>query len=167
MTCTEPAATWPPKHPDEDLDYAVDFEQECARKWSPRTDVAEGTKIRVYTNDKSAGFEHEATTAGRTGGRMPHFATALNGTANDGSVVWTARTISSSSLRRTISGTPTWSATGLTIDDEDVSGTLSQANISGGEDGENYLVSVKATMSDGAEVVKVCVLPVRIPTSDC
>lgn len=94
---------------------------------------------------------------------MPAFPSTLSATVRDGSVVWTAEAISSASLVRTISGTPTWAGDDVTIANETVEGMVAIADISGGEDGEDYSVTITATMSDGNDVVKVCILPVRIP----
>ncbi len=153
---------WEPKHPSAELDYAVDFESECARTWSRWTDFAQGDKIRVYVNGPASGFEFEATTGGRSGGRMPAFPGTLAATVRDGSIVWTAREISNDSLVRTINGTPTWAAdTGITIANEVVAGQVAIADISGGTDGQEYRVTVTASMSDGNDVVLECVLPVE------
>jgi hypothetical protein len=165
---SEPASAWPDKHPDAELDYAVNFESECARKWSKWTDFAQGVRIRVYNATNAPGFEFEATTGGRSGGRPPafHTADAAGETVSEGSIVWTARALSSDSLIRTIVGTPAWVAdSGVTVANQAIGGMVAVADISGGTDGQDYSVTVTATMSDGNDVVKVCILPVRIPVA--
>lgn len=167
MTCVNvPAQVWPEKHPDATLDYAVDFEHVCAREWAPWTDYAASTRIRVFLPGHASGYEFEATTGGRSGGRTPVFRTT--GTIADGSVVWTPRAISASSLLRTISGTPTWNAdSGITVSGATVSGFKAIAKIAGGTDGEDYSVKVAATGSDGLVIVEIAILPVRVPVRVC
>lgn len=162
----ESAHVWGSKHPDAELDYAVDFETECARTWSRWTDFAQDDCIRVYTHGQSSGFEMKCTTPGRSGGRMPQFPSVEGQTVKDGSAVWTAQAISSASLVRTISGTPTWSvADGITQANATIAGMVAIADLSGGEDGSDYTVEVTAQMSDGNDVIKTCILPVRVPVA--
>jgi hypothetical protein len=160
---TETAHVWPDKDPDAELDYAVDFEPECARTWSRWTDYTTGDRIRVYNDKRSSGFEMEATTGGRSGGSIPRFPTALAGTVVDGGVTWTARAVSTASLVRTITGTPVWTAdSGLVVENQTIAGMVAIADLSSGVDGTDYAVKVVAETSDGNFIVKRCVLPVRI-----
>lgn len=168
MTChAEPARVWPDKHPDATLDYGVSFEPECARAWAKWTDFSTGTSIRVFLPGHESGLEFEATTGGRTAGRRPQFPFTAGDWVDDGSVVWTARALSAASLRRTIVGTPTWVATGVTISDESIAGLIATANMGGGDNRQDYPVSVTAELSDSNIIVKVCILPVRIPVRVC
>lgn len=169
MSCDadEPALVWPAKDPDDKLDYYASFERHLARQWEPFTDFASGTRIRVYGNSKSAGFEFSSS-GGRSGGRPPVWPEALAATVIDGSITWTGQALSTSSLRTTISGTPTWTAdTGVTVSAEAVSGNIASALIEGGTDGEDYTVLVKATFADGTSKTAVCVLPVRRAVRVC
>lgn len=167
MTCAHvPAQVWPEKYPGATLDYAVDFERVCAREWSPWTDFATSTRIRVFSPGQGSGYEFEATTGGRTAGRNPTFGTS--GTTRDGSVVWTPRAITAASLLRTISGTPAWTAdAGVTVSAVAVAGFKAIAKIAGGTDGEDYGVKVTATGSDGLVIVELAILPVRVPVRVC
>lgn len=170
MTCKPvKASVWPPKHPDATLDYAVDFEEECARLWSSLTDFAAGERIRIFTGGKAVGFEFEPTTPGRSGVRAPLFPSVIGATAADGSIIWTCRALSSASLLRTISGTPTWEVDddAVTISGETVSGFKGIAKLAAGEDDEDYVVTVTATTSDGLAIPKTVILPVRIPVKVC
>lgn len=172
MTCKPvKASVWPPKHPDATLDYAVDFEEECARLWSRLTDFIAGERIRIFTGGKSVGYEFEPTTPGRSGVRVPLFPSTIGDTVVDGSVTWTCRALSSASLLRTISGTPTWEVDDddavVTISGETVSGLKAIANLAGGEDDEDYIVTVTAATSDGLVIPKTVILPVRIPVKVC
>lgn len=155
------ALQWSSKEPGATLDYYVGFEKECARVWEPFTDFSSGDRIRVYVPGRASGFEFLAT-AGRTAGRMPAWPSTIDNTVQDGSITWTCKALSTASLRRTISGTPVWSAdTGVTISGAAVAGQVAYALISGGADGEDYSVTVTATLSDGVIVPVVVVLPVR------
>lgn len=170
MTCRPvKASVWPPKHPDATLDYAVDFEEECARQWSRLTDFGAGERIRIFDGGKAVGFEFEPTTPGRSGVRRPLFPSAVGEAVPDGSVVWTCRAISSASLLKTITGTPAWSVDddAVTISGETVSGFKGIANLAGGEDDEDYVITVTAATSDGLAIPKTVILPVRIPVKVC
>jgi hypothetical protein len=170
MTCTPvKASVWPPKHPDATLDYAVDFEEQCARLWARLTDFGAGERIRIFSGGKSVGFEFEPTTPGRSGTRTPLFPAVVGETVPDGSIVWTCRALSSASLLRTISGTPTWEVDddAVTASGETVSGLKAIANLAGGDDGEDYTVTVTATTSDGLIIPKTVILPVRVPVKVC
>jgi hypothetical protein len=171
MTCKPvKASVWPPKHPDATLDYAVDFEEECARLWSRLTDFSAGERIRIFDGGKAVGFEFEPTTPGRSGVRRPLFPSVVGDTVPDGSVVWTCRAISAASLLRTVSGTPVWEITDddgdVTISSETVSGFKAIAHLAGGEDDEDYVFTVSATTTpDGLVIPKTVILPVRVPAN--
>lgn len=168
MTCeVEKAQVWPEaKHPDASLDYGMGFERQCARQWRAWNDVAINTCIRVFRPGRGSGYQFRATTGGRSGGRVPTF--RENGTTLDGSVVWTPEAITSASLERTINGTPTWSAPGLTVTSQSISGGLNAiAKLAGGEDGQNYPVTITATTNDGLTLIEVAILKVRVPQFVC
>lgn len=169
MTCESfPASTWPEKHPSETLDYAVDFESVCARHWDRWTDFSAGQRIRVFLPGAASGYEFEATTAGRTGGRSPIWPSSASAIVRDGSVVWTARALSSASLLRSFSGTPIWTAsTGITVSSVSAVGLKATANLAGGLHGSDYSVTIAATGSDGLVMIVVGILPVRIPARNC
>lgn len=102
----------------------------CATTWEPGRVYAAG--VRVRPSARPTGFEYEAT-AGQSGAREPRWATALDGMTTDGSITWTARAISNTSLGRTISSVA-WSApTGVTVV------TSSVANASGAQRATAYL----------------------------
>jgi hypothetical protein len=159
------AKVWPEKHPADVLDYGFDFEQDCAREWHAWTDYASGERIRVYTAGGGSGFEFECIVAGRTAGRPPpSWPTVLGSTITTGSTTWIARALSSASLLRTLVGVPTWVAdSGITAANPRISGLIAIADLSGGDDGKDYAVTCTATDSNGLAIVKVAILPVRIP----
>lgn len=169
MTCdTEPAYVLPAKHPTASLDYAVNFEPECAKKWIKWTDYATNARIRVYSAGNESGYEFEATIGGRSAGRMPRWSTVIGATVIDGSITWTVRALTSGSLVRSISGMPIWSAdSGITISSQSISGMVATSNLAGGADGNDYNVTVTATLSDGSIVPKLLILPVRLPVRVC
>jgi hypothetical protein len=173
VTCDAqiPAQVFPAKDPLAGLDYAVNFESECARRWSKRTDFTNGTRIRVYAEGSkgaAAGFDMVAQNTGRTGSKEPTFPSVIGDSVTDGSIVWTCAALSTGSLRATISGTPTWTAdTGVTVSSQALDGLKATALISGGTDGVDYQVIVQAVLSNGATPVQVCSLPVRRAVKVC
>lgn len=167
MTCEiEAAAVWPSKHPSETLDYAIDFEEECVQQWQPWLDCPLGLCIRMFRAGQASGYELRVATPGRSGGRHPSFLTGQP--TIDGSVIWTPQAISSASVLRAISGTPTWSAdAGVVISAQSVADFRAIAKIGGGTDGQDYSITVTAVGSDGIQMVKTAVLPVRVPLRVC
>lgn len=160
-----PAGVWPDKDPDSALDHYVDFETECARRWEQSTDFGASVRIR------EGGFDWESS-GGRSRGRgrttFPEVATADVTTVTDGSITWTCKALSTSSLKKTISGTPTWVAdTGITTASAAIVGTRASAVLSGGVDGQDYTVLVNAIFSDDTTLTKVCILPVRRAVRVC
>lgn len=153
------AAVWPAKDPSEKLDYGVSFEASLARFWEKGKTYTSSTRVRP---NRPNGFEYECTTGGQTSHREPSWPTTAAATVTDGTVVWTCRALSTSSLSTTVSGTPSWTAeAGITVTGENISGTLAGAYIESGKDGEDYTVIVTAACADGTTRVKTCVLPVR------
>jgi hypothetical protein len=154
------AGEWPAKDPEDKLDYYVNFEDECARFWERNTTYALGDRVRPQ---KATGFEYEAS-AGTSGDRPPVFPTTVGRTVADGSITWTCRALSTSSLRRTITGTPSWTVdTGLTVESVAIAGMISMAYLSGGIHGQTYSVRINAAFSDGSDITATCVLPVERP----
>jgi hypothetical protein len=169
MTCeTESADVFPVKHPSATLDYAVNFEPECAKKWIKWTDYATNVRIRVYSPGGESGYELEATIGGRSAGRQPRWPTYVGAIIVDGSITWTVRALSSGSLIRSVAGTPVWVAdNGITVTNQSITGMVATANMAGGADGNDYAITVTATLSDGTIVPKTVILPVRLPIRVC
>ena len=153
---------FPPKHPDATIDYGVSFEFDCANQWDFWTDFSTSYRLRVFTPGAASGYEWEAIQGGRSGGRRPVFIPDYD--TRDGSVIWRSTALTASSLARSISGTPVWSATtGINVTLQGVNGMLATAAIGGGIDGEDYAIEVSAITSDMLIFTRQCVLPVRIP----
>lgn len=131
------------------LDYAIDFEPHLVRLHEQNTDYLSGARVRPAIG---TGYEYECTTGGRTGAKNVRWPTTIAATVTDGSVVWTCRALSTASLKTTVSGTPTWNAdTGLTVSGATISGQRAIAYITGGVEGQRYLVRVEAVMADTTE----------------
>jgi hypothetical protein len=114
-----------------------------------------------------AGFEYECTVAGETGKKEPILPTTIAATVMDGSVQLTCRAVSSGSLVATISSVVWTAPAAITVSDEEIQDTMAIARLAGGVAGEDYSISVAATLSDGRVLEEICVLPVRTPTADC
>lgn len=149
-----------PQHPDEIVRYTVDFTAEMAKLWQPGAEYALGEKIRPAV---SSGFDYEATTPGRTAGRAPRWPKAVGATVSDGSVTWTCRASSTDSLEATLSSVAWAVDDGMTVASDSVSGMTASALVSGGQDGQDYDVTVTATFSDTQ--VRVARFTVRVRAS--
>ena len=154
------AYVWPEaKDPDDSRQYAVDFERKLTRYREAGKTYTAGTFVRL---EKTNGFELECTTGGQTAISPPRYSSTIGATFTDGSVTWTVRAISTSSLYTTVSGTPTWTFdSGITASAATLSGQLTTSNLSGGVDGNDYTGLVKATLADGNSITAVCILKVR------
>lgn len=153
------ALQWPAKDPGDKLDYGVNFEPSLANVWKAGTTYATTSRIRP---NRSTGYEYECTTAGQSANREPSdWPIVIGATKTDGSVTWTCRALSTSSLRTTVASV-TWNAdTGITVSGQTLTGQIAAAYIEGGTDGEDYTVLIKATMADGTSTTAVCILSVR------
>lgn len=162
MTCGDvPALVWPSKDPDDTDWHYVDFEHALRNKWKPGTNFAATTCIRPTKPD---GYQYESA-GGVSGAREPRWGSA---TVSDGSITWTRQAISTTSLRTTLSGVPTWDAdAGITVSDEGVDGQKAKAKIAGGTDQQDYTVLVQATLADGTTKTATVVLPIRRPVRVC
>ena len=155
----EPALVWGVKDPDMTDRFFFDFEQYCAFQWLERTDFGAGQRIRLYDGSDASGFEFEWS-GGRTSGRMPRMPSILGVSVKDGSGAWTCRSLSDTSLSRTITGLPTWTPdAGITASNVLMSGLVCSALLAGGVDGNTYGVLLSAPTTDGVIVVR-CLLPV-------
>lgn len=146
--------------PGEELDYAVDFAGHCARVREPNTEYSSGVKVRPA---RATGYQYSSG-GGVTGTQEPRWPTTIGNTVQDGSVTWTCEAITTGSLKRTVTGTPTWTAdTGLTVGTPTVSGTKTTSLVSGGTLGQTYLVRVAGTFSDGTDLVVPLQVEIKRP----
>lgn len=124
----------------------------CAIRWRAGGIYAANDRVRPL--DRAPGFEFEAGGAGQAGGREPRWPTTLGGTVADGSITWTARAISNTSLARTIS-TATWTApTGLTLSGETIVNTAGEQSVLAyikGDTAGVYEVKCHVVFSDTSE----------------
>lgn len=139
------------KAPAEVKEFAFDLTRRLERRWQARAFYSNGQRIRPER--KRAGFEYEAGGDGQTGLKEPGFPATLGETVVDGSITWTCRAISNSSLSKTISNVAWTVPAGLTHDDDALNNTGGRQEISitlsGGTAGATYLVVALVTYSDG------------------
>ena len=109
---------------------------------------------------RGTGFYYECTTAGRTSAHYPTWPRAAAETVTDGSVVWTARHPTGSSIPTITSAV--WTVpTGLTLDAQSEIGLVAFITVSGGTDGVDYDVLCRMTPSSGNVVEQTITIPVR------
>lgn len=148
--------------PSEALDYAIDFAGHCARFREPDTDYAINTQVRPK---KATGLQYKATTGGHSATNEPRWPTTAGATVVDGSVVWTAETITTGSLIRSLSSAAWTADTGITVGSPSTSGTKSTVLISGGTEGQDYEIVCTGTCSDGTYPVRTFIVKIRRPAS--
>jgi hypothetical protein len=152
-------------HPGDRIDFEVDFETNLTRWHESGRTYAAAVRVRVPARP---GFEYEATSGGQTGKAPPIFPTVIGQTVSDGSIVWTCRAVTTSSLTTTLVSA-VWSVldSGVTASGQAVSGQAATAFLHGGVDGNDYRVLVTGTMQNGAIMNRLCILPVRVPRRIC
>ena len=123
----------------------VDFRDAIEYRWSPSTAYDSGDYVRPSVGN---GFEYECTTAGQTNATEPSWPTTAGSTVTNGSVVWTARAFATNAAD-TISSANVEVPTGITAGTPSVDGTVIIVAVSGGENGNTYLISIEATTSAG------------------
>lgn len=154
----EPFAEMPAKRSYHTIDYGIDWTAFLAKHWQQGTSYAANDRIRPRT---PTGFEYEATTAGQSAAREPRWPTTLADTVADGSVVWTARALSTASLQTTVSAS-TWTADpGLTLSGSQLDGQLATTIVAGGNSGQTYSIYNRATFANGQRAEAELMIPVR------
>ena len=168
MTCTDDAAAeFPDIEPGAKEKHGVDFTAKLTRFWFANRDFTTNIAVRPLV---STGYQYRATTGGHSGAKEPLWPKTLAATVTDGSVIWTAEAISTTSLTTTVASIPTWTVdTGLTASDTALNGQVAEAVIDAASatDGVDYSVLVTATLSDGQILKKRCILPVRVAKRVC
>lgn len=139
--------------------YAVDFTPYLTRWLERDSDVSMGQRFR---SKLVAGYEWEATAAGRTGLREPRLPTTIGQPIQDGSAVLTCRELSTDSLLATVSDVDWSTPAGIAASAENLTGQKASALLtvgSGVAKGE-YDVLVTATAGELIQsvtgVLKVC-----------
>ncbi len=161
MTCeSRPALLLEQKTPDE-IDWrGVTFAKDLVN-W-----IGRGQALSLSARGRfasSSGYEFECTIAGVTGQREPILPTTEGATVKDGSATLTCRAVSSASLRATIASVDWDAPAEITVTNEVIQDTEVRATLAGGVDGQDYEISVQATLSNGNVLEEFCILPVRVP----
>lgn len=145
------------KDPDVAAQYTIDWHDALIGQPLRAMPFAAGAFVQAQSD---TGWYYECTTAGRTGAHYPSWPRAAGETVQDGSVVWTARHPSSSSVPAVASAA--WSVpSGITKDSQSESGVLTHIVLSGGTDGEDYEITCRMTPTVGNPIEQTITVPVR------
>lgn len=147
----------------DEVPVEVDWHDYLARIRRPGSAVAQNDVVRPLRAD-ATGLQYRCTTAGTTSSKPTsslRWPTTAGGTLLDGSVIWTAETISSASLRTTITGEDWPAVSGLTLGTETSNDLRYVVLVAGGSDGVDYEVKHQVTLANGENKEAVAVLPVR------
>lgn len=90
------------------------------------------------------GFAYRCATAGQSSSKSPKWKTAIAASTNDGSAVWETVAVDANSTD-SISSVNLVTPTGITAGTPTISGTRILFDISGGEKGRTYEISVEIT----------------------
>lgn len=167
MTCPAPKALeWEAVPPGSTVECEIDLTDTLVN-WHRQGHPYSLTEFVRYPG---LAFELECTKAGVTGRKPILFPTAAGQTVMDGSVEWTLRDVSSSSLKATISGTPTWAVpSGYSVSGESITSNRTKAlvTVPSSADGDDAVIVVTPTRSDSQVLPVYVILPVRIPQRAC
>lgn len=158
-----PYGTVDAKRSFDNVPVQIDWHDYLINRRIPGAAVSADYRMRPM-RAQATGLQYRCTTAGVTSkvpdGRI-QWPTTVAGTVTDGTVVWTAEAMATSSLRSTIS-TNDWPAvSGLTLGTESNNDLIYTVNVSGGTDGQDYEVKHQITLVNGELKEGVAVLPVR------
>jgi hypothetical protein len=117
-------------------------------------------RVRLKRAD-SKGFQYRCSTAGVTGSVEPRWPKVLAGTVTDGSVVWTAEAVDAVSLRTTISSDTFVADSGVTLGAESNADLVYYVLVSGGTDGQSYLIKHQIGCANGEDKEALGRLPVE------
>lgn len=146
------------KDPDVPATYSIDWHDAMINEAWREYDFPLAAFVQAQ---RDTGWYYECTTAGRTARNYPNQWPRVAGeTVQDGSVVWTARHPSTSTVPAVSS--VTWTVpSGLTLDSQSHSGAMSHAVLSGGTDGVDYEVLARMTPTVGSVIEQTITVPVR------
>ena len=147
------------QRPGELLDYAFEWSEYLALRWTPGTNFALNATIRPAVQ---TGYQYKATVAGWSAKFQPNWPTRIGDTVQDGSVVWTAVAIDTTSLVSTIS-TSAWTADNpITVPTTSLTGTNATGFVnvpSNAADGDYY---VRNTITLANTLQKIGLLLIRV-----
>jgi hypothetical protein len=122
-----------------------------ARAWRPGQVYP--ADVTVLPNRTFAGLQF-VSSGGQSGRREPTWPTSAGGTVTDGSITWTAETLSNDALQSTITLSDWEADTGLTIASEELVNTdgvqRTSVIVGGGAVGRKYEVRNIITLASGA-----------------
>jgi hypothetical protein len=140
--------------------YAIDWDGWLSNFWERGEIVSPGQVIRPTSPN---GFQFKTTLGGQAGNSEPVWPNIIGQTVTDGSVVWTAQAIDTTSLFATVVSVAWQVPPGITVTAQSTLGQLVIAEIdaSAATAGTNYPINVSTKMSDGETKVGQIVLKVR------
>jgi hypothetical protein len=157
----QPRGRVEPKRSYDRVPVQIDWHDYLAYVREPNSAISLGQRIRFRRKDpRGTGLEYECTQSGVTGGREPVWPKTAGLTVTDGSVVWTARAVSTASLRATISSSNWTNSEGLTLSSMTTNDLIATVFVSGGTNGQEYEVKNQLALSTGEPKEGVVVLPV-------
>lgn len=149
------------KRPGETIDRIIDFRGELFQPWRAGVEYAQNAYARPT---RPNGFDYQVTSSGtgRTSAAEPRWPTTAGVTVTDGSLTWTCRAPSTSSMDPLTGSATVTSPTGITVthSSTDPLGDV-RLRIAGGTAGKDYSVLVAATSSGGQVVQCEVIVQVR------
>ena len=146
-TASLPYVEVPAKRSADKVPVQFDWHDYLANKWQRGTPYLLGARIRPERL-QATGLEYEVTTGGVSGNRRPNFPVTLSETVQSGSVVFTAREMSDSSLRATILSSTFPAVDGLTLSDQSDDDHVHTIFVAAGTSGQHYDVANRITLSN-------------------
>ena len=147
------------QRPGEILDYAFEWSEFLALRWTPGGNFAANAAIRPVNQ---TGFQYKATTGGYSSKSEPKWPTRLGDTVLDGSIVWTAVAIDATSLQSAISVSAWTADAGVTVPTTSLTGTNATGFVSvatNTADGDYY---VRNTITLANSLQKIGLLLIRV-----
>lgn len=137
----------------------IDFSGMLANRWLNAMLVANGAAIRPVAAN---GYQYVAQ-AGQTGATEPSWPAVAGSQVLDGSVLWTAAPVDTTSLSATLQSASWAAATGISVSSgstQDQTAIIT-VNATSAASGTDYNVICTATLSDGEKVVGTIRVKVR------
>lgn len=160
MEISEPYGRVQPKRSYDTVPLQIDWHDYLIDLWQPGMSVALGARTRPLRTE-ATGLEYEVTTIGITGHGKPNWPINEGNMVQDGSAVWTARAVTSLSLRTQIANQSWELPDGITLIGSATDDYVYTAFIAGGIDGSDYVIKHQVELTNGERKEGVAVLPVR------